>query len=104
MWPSEILDTTTGDTLSSSTIGPSPLSTALRFSNRTLRAVDLACRVSISAETKARSLRKLVRFVSTEFSTSSQARMDLCRPSNLALSCSSRNPSSEKIYARERPD
>lgn len=41
-WPSAIFETTCGLTLSSSTTGPSPFSTALRFSRRTLSAVDRA--------------------------------------------------------------
>lgn len=88
MWPSEILDTTTGETLNSSTIGPRAFSTAFLFSSRTFRPVDRAWRVSISADTAARSLRKLVRLDSTEFKMSSHARMDRWRSSNLALSFS----------------
>ncbi len=86
MWPSDILDTTMGDTLSSSTMGPRAFSTALRFSSLTFRAVDRACRVSMSADTAARSLRKLVRLDSTELRMSSQARMDRWSSSNFALS------------------
>lgn len=89
MWPSDILETTRGDTLSSSTTGPSPFSTAFLFSNLTVRAVDLDWRLSMSADTAARSLRKLVRFDSTEDRISSQARIDRCRSSNLVLSRSS---------------
>jgi hypothetical protein len=86
MWPSDILDTTTGETLNSSTIGPKAFSTAFLFSNLTFRAEDRACRLSISADTAARSLRKLVRLDSTELRMSSHARMDRWSSSNLALS------------------
>lgn len=74
--PSAILETTAGEILRSSTIGPRHFSTAFLFSSFMLRVVDLACSVSISAETAARSFRKLVRFVSTELRMSSQARID----------------------------
>jgi len=84
--PSTIFLTTAGEMLTSSTMGPRPFSTFFRFSNLTFNAVDRACKVSISAETCARSFWKLVRFNSTEFSTSSQARIDRWRSSNLALS------------------
>lgn len=89
MCPSAILETTEGGMLRSSTSGPRHFSTAFLFSSRTLSVVDLACSVSISADTVARSFRKLVRLVSTELRMSSQARIDRCSSSNLALSCSS---------------
>lgn len=89
IWPSDILEMVSGDTLSSSTSGPSAFSTPLRSSSLLLRAVERACSDSMSADTAARSLRKLARFVSTEFKTSSQAVMDRCRSWNLVLSFSS---------------
>lgn len=73
MGPSEIALTTAGDIDTSSTAGPSSLSTTLRFSNLVLRAVDRDCKVSISADTRPRSFWKLVREISTDFSTLSQA-------------------------------
>lgn len=42
----------------------------------------------MSADTAARSLRKLARFVSTEARTPSQAAIDRCKSSNLASSAS----------------
>lgn len=89
MTPSDIFFTTAGETVISSTIGPSPLSTTFRFSSRRLNAVDLACSVSISAETAPRSFWKLVRLISTEFRISSHARIDRWRSSNFVLSLSS---------------
>lgn len=87
--PSTIFLTTVGARLISSTTGPRPLSTTFLFSNLTLRAVDRACKVSISADTAARSLRKLAKLISTEFRMSSQAKIDLWRSSNFSLSFSS---------------
>jgi hypothetical protein len=87
--PSDILCTTTGEMLSSSTIGARPFSTACLLATLTLSAVDLLCNVSMSAETAARSFLKLVRFVSTALRTSSQARIDRCKSSSFVLSRSS---------------
>lgn len=89
MGPSAIFDTTCGDTLSSSTIGPRPFSIALRFSSRTFKPIERACSDSMSEETLARSFRNDVRFVSTEVRTSSQARIERWRSSNFDLSRSS---------------
>lgn len=78
-----------GDTLSSSTNGLSAFSTSFLSSSLLFRAVERSCNDSISAETVAKSLRKLVRFVSTELRISSQAVIERCRSSNLAWSVAS---------------
>lgn len=84
--PVEILVTTSGDTLSSSTSGPKAFSTSLRFCSRRFSADERSCNDSISADTAARSFRKLARFFSTEFRTSSQAVIDRRRLSNVVRS------------------
>ncbi len=84
MFPEAIFDIVSGDTLSSSTKGLSAFSTCLRLSSRLLSAVDRSCNDSISAETVARSFRKLVKLVSTELNISSHAVMERCKSSNLA--------------------
>lgn len=83
-WPVAIFVIISGDTLSSSTNGLSAFSTSFLFSSLLFRAVERSCNDSISAETVAKSLRKLVRFVSTELRISSQAVIERCRSSNLA--------------------
>lgn len=88
MCPSEIFDMTSGDKLSSSTRGLNAFSTLCLFSNLLFSAVDRAWRDSISADTVARSLRKLARLFSTELSTSSHAAIDRWRSSSLDLSFS----------------
>lgn len=89
IWPVVILEMVSGDTLSSSTNGPSAFSIRLRFSNLLLSALERDCSVSMSADTVERSLRKSARFISTEFRMSSHATMDRCKASNRALSSSS---------------
>jgi hypothetical protein len=76
IWPSEILEMTSGGKLNSSTNGPNAFSTCFRLSNRLFSAADRVCRDSMSAETMARSLRKLARLSSTDSRTSSQASID----------------------------
>jgi hypothetical protein len=48
--------------------------------------VERSCRVSISADTMAKSFRKSVKLISTELRTWSQAVMDRCSSSNLVRS------------------
>lgn len=86
--PSEILEMTSGDRLSSSTRGLNAFSTLCLFSNLLFSAVDRAWRDSISADTAARSLRKLARLISTELSTPSHAAIDRWRSSSFDLSFS----------------
>ncbi len=69
---SEIFLTTAGDMLISSTAGPNNCSTNLRFSSMVFRTLDRDCNVSISAETTARSVWKLMREASTDLRTLSQ--------------------------------
>lgn len=90
-WPVLIFVIISGETLSSSTKGLSAFSTSFRFSSLLFKAVERSCNDSMSADTAAKSLRKLVRFVSTEPSISSQAAIERCRSSNLAWSLSSGN-------------
>lgn len=88
MCPSEILEMRSGGRSNSSTSGPSAFSTSFLLSSLLLSAVDRFCRDSMSADTVARSLRKLVRLCSTELRTSSHAAIDLWRSSSLAFSFS----------------
>lgn len=88
MCPSEIFEMTSGDRLSSSTRGPRAFSTCFRFSSLLFKAVDRVCRDSMSADTVARSLRKLARLISTELRTSSHASIDRWRSSSLDRSFS----------------